>query len=64
MPFRSQFKGKKIAAQGTPFEIRPVSTELDASSVHAVTGATQTSTRLEKFLNERLAAWRDEMGTD
>jgi Na+-transporting NADH:ubiquinone oxidoreductase subunit C len=64
MPFRSQFKGKKIAAQGTPFEIRSVSTELDASSVHAVTGATQTSTRLEKFLNERLAAWRDEMGTD
>lgn len=58
-PFRSQFEGKRLAEQGIPMEIRSVDKELDESSVHAVTGATQTSTRVAKFLNQHLARWRD-----
>ena len=29
--------------------------------IDAVTGGTQTSTRLERFLNAQLAAWRERM---
>lgn len=56
--FRVQFAGKRISDTQTPIEIRPVSADLDESSIHAITGATQTSTRLNKFLNEQLAIWR------
>jgi hypothetical protein len=34
---------------------------LGVSDVHAVTGATQTSTRLEKILNDALKKWRAEL---
>ncbi len=56
--FRDQFPGKKIASGGMPIEFRMSATELDESSVHMITGATQTSTRLGKFLNEKLIDWR------
>jgi len=59
--FRSQFQGKKIALEGVPLKILPVTAQLDESSVHAITGATQTSNRLGKFMNEQLAAWRESM---
>ena len=58
-PFRTQFKGKKIALQGAPLKILPVTAELDESSVHAITGATQTSSRLGQFMNEQLVVWRE-----
>lgn len=61
-PFRSQFEGKSLAADGIPMEIRAVSDELDESSVHAVTGATQTSTRVSRFMNEQLSRWTARMG--
>ena len=57
--FRSQFVNKIIALQGTPFEIRKVTEELDQHSVHAITGATQTSIRFEKIINDALNNWRD-----
>jgi len=57
--WRNQFAGKVLAAGDTPIDIRPPEATLDESSVHAVTGATQTSTRLERFMNNQLAAWRD-----
>ncbi len=57
--FRDQFVGKIISETDLPVEIRPASAELDESSVHAITGATQTSTRLGRFMNEQLARWRD-----
>lgn len=60
--FREQFAGKRISGTGLPLEVRNPAEPIDESSVHAVTGATQTSLRLEKFMNERLAAWRDAMG--
>jgi len=59
--FRRQFVGKKISAEGTPLQILSPSEPLDESSVHAITGATQTSTRLGKFMNEQLARWRSSM---
>ena len=59
LPFRGQFVGKRIAREGKPFAIRPVGSSLDDHEVHAVTGATQTSTRLEKFLVEALTRWRE-----
>ena len=59
--FRDQFKGKKIASNGIPIELRMSAAELNENSVHMITGATQTSTRLGIFLNKRLAEWRERM---
>lgn len=57
--FRDQFGDNKVLAPGdTPIDIRPSGAALDRSSVHAVTGATQTCTRLERFLNAQLVKWR------
>ncbi|MBN2379671.1 FMN-binding protein [candidate division WOR-3 bacterium] len=61
-PFRSQFEDKVLAVEGPAIEMRAVSAELDASSVHAVTGATQTSTRVGRFMNDQLIQWQKRMG--
>ncbi len=61
LEWRNQFaeENQKTLADGDPaFKLRPPGAELDAHSVQAVTGATQTSTRLERFMNRRLAEWR------
>jgi len=55
--FRNQFIGKLLADKDIPLEIRMQSVLLDESSVHAVTGATQTSTRLGRFMNDQLMQW-------
>jgi len=57
-PFRGQFVGKRIGEGGRPIGILPVGSSLDESQVHAVTGATQTSTRLERIINDDLLSWR------
>jgi Na+-transporting NADH:ubiquinone oxidoreductase subunit C len=56
--FLSQFKGKLLAVGDVPLAMRSPTEPLDQSSVHAITGATQTSTRLADFMNEQLRAWR------
>jgi Na+-transporting NADH:ubiquinone oxidoreductase subunit C len=56
--FRDQFEGKKLANGDKPINMKRPGAELGASDVHAVTGATQTSTRLERIINNDLAAWR------
>lgn len=56
--WRSQFKGKILADGAEPIAMRLPGAGLDESSVHAVTGATQTSVRLAKFMNAQLAEWR------
>lgn len=61
LPFRRQFEGKKIAKIGVPFDIKPVTESADIHSVNAVTGATQTSVRLEKFMVEALKQWQQKM---
>jgi Na+-transporting NADH:ubiquinone oxidoreductase subunit C len=61
--FRNQFIGKHLSFTGTPIEIRMPTQEIDDNSVHAITGATQTSQRVGKFLNEQIAAWQQELGS-
>ncbi|MHC5059742.1 MAG: FMN-binding protein [Planctomycetota bacterium] len=57
--FRDQFKNKKIAVSGDPLGIEPLGTELSENQVHAITGATQTCTRLEKLINKSLSQWME-----
>lgn len=57
--FRSQFEGKKLASGKIPLEIRSAAAETGKHSVHAITGATQTSNRLEDIITENIAVWRD-----
>lgn len=59
--FQDQFRGKRMRAGPAPISIVPATEPLDEHSVHAITGATQTSVRLEALLNERLRAWRESM---
>jgi Na+-transporting NADH:ubiquinone oxidoreductase subunit C len=55
--FRIQFNGKVISLTGKPLNIKRPSDVLGKSDVYAVTGATQTSTRLEKIINDSLKDW-------
>ena len=59
--FRDQFKGKVIATGEKPLSMKRPDAKLDKNSVHAVTGATQTSTRLEKIINDALKSWEEQM---
>ena len=59
--FRDQFKGKVLSLGERPLSIKRPETVLDESSVHAVTGATQTSTRLEKIINDGVKQWQKQM---
>ena len=56
--FREQFVGKKLGHGATPIEIRMTTAPVDENSVHAVTGATQTSMSVGIFLNEILISWQ------
>jgi Na+-transporting NADH:ubiquinone oxidoreductase subunit C len=58
--FTSQFQGKVISSTGKLLNIKRPSAVLGKSDVHAVTGATQTSTRLEKIINDALKNWLSE----
>ena len=59
-PFRNQFEGKVISSEGLPIDFKRPGTALTNSEVHAVTGATQTSSRLEIIVNTELKKWRDQ----
>lgn len=63
-PFRHQFKGKVLADEDSPLGMRRPGAELDESSVHAITGATQTSVRVERIINAALTEWQSEVGTE
>ncbi len=58
--FRNQFQGKIISSTGKPLNMKRPSDVLGKSDVNAVTGATQTSTRLEKIINDALKNWLSE----
>jgi Na+-transporting NADH:ubiquinone oxidoreductase subunit C len=62
--FRNQFKGKIISNEAKPLNINRPGTPLDESSVHAITGATQTSVRLEKLINDGLKNWKEKMSME
>ena len=59
--FTEQFKGKVISVGDKPLSIKRPGTKLGASDVHAVTGATQTSNRLEKIISSALTSWRQKL---
>jgi len=59
--FRNQFIGKTIADSVTPIGIVSPAQTLAENQVHAVTGATQTSVRLEALMNRDIRAWLDAM---
>jgi Na+-transporting NADH:ubiquinone oxidoreductase subunit C len=59
--FRNQFRGKEISDSGEAINIRVPGATLGNSDVHAVTGATQTSSRVEKIINTALKKWRTEV---
>jgi Na+-transporting NADH:ubiquinone oxidoreductase subunit C len=59
--FRDQFVGKTLSNDAKPLEIRMTNTVLDEHSVHAITGATQTSNRLGEFMNQHLKHWIENM---
>lgn len=61
-PFQDQFKEKKLASDERPIRFKRPGEDLGPSDVHAVTGATQTSTRLEEIINTSVNAWRSRMG--
>jgi Na+-transporting NADH:ubiquinone oxidoreductase subunit C len=57
LPFRSKFKNLLIASEGDPIGIKPFGADLAENEVHAISGATQTCTRLEAIINEDLSRW-------
>lgn len=60
--FCDQFKienNKVIADDDKPIGIVRTGSELGENEVYAVTGATQTSVRLEKLINDGIAEWRE-----
>lgn len=58
--FTNQFRGKEISDSGEAINIRGPGATLGNSDVHAVTGATQTSNRVDKIINTALKKWRTE----
>jgi len=59
-PFKNQFEGKVISSEDEPINFRRPGATLGDNEVHAVTGATQTSNRLERIINTELKKWLDQ----
>ena len=62
--FQNQFEGKVLSTNEKPLRIRRPGETLGPSDVHAVTGATQTSTRLERIINTALTEWQSKVGKE
>jgi Na+-transporting NADH:ubiquinone oxidoreductase subunit C len=62
--FRNQFKGKVILMDEKPLKIARPGAKLDQSSFHAVTGATQTSARLEVIINNGIKQWQQKLPSE
>lgn len=60
--FKRQFAGITIKYTDRPIGIRPPAQSLNENEVHAITGATQTSVRLEKLINDTLKQWVEVQG--
>ncbi|HAL45582.1 MAG: hypothetical protein A2Y12_13820 [Planctomycetes bacterium GWF2_42_9] len=59
--FRKQFENKLLSKDAQFLTIKRPGSPLNESSVHAITGATQTSVRLEKIINDGLKKWQESM---
>jgi Na+-transporting NADH:ubiquinone oxidoreductase subunit C len=56
--FKNQFRGKVISSRGQPLRIRRPGATLGDNEVHAITGATQTSDRLQIIIDKALKKWQ------
>jgi len=61
-PFREQFEGKELRSEPRPLRFRRPGEDLGSNEVYAVTGATQTSTRVEGIINDAVSRWQSEVG--
>ena len=59
--WQAQFDGKKLSGSGKALLMKRPGEPLGAHDVHAVTGATQTSIRLERIINDCIAQWRSKL---
>jgi Na+-transporting NADH:ubiquinone oxidoreductase subunit C len=59
--FRENFVGLTMADGDAPIVFKRAGEAAGPNEVESVTGGTQTSVRLEQFLNERLVEWRAAM---
>lgn len=59
--FQEQFKAKVISAGAKAISLKRPGAELGDSDVHAITGATQTSVRVEAMINAAIMKWRANM---
>lgn len=62
-PFTKQFDKLVMADGDKLINFKRPEEKLGDNEVHAVTGATQTSTRLEKIINAALNKWRKDLKT-
>ena len=65
--FLSQFskdRSREVSYEQPHFEIVPIGSKPAANQVYAITGATQTSTRLEKIINDALDRWINGMAQE
>ena len=60
--FCDQFKSKLLSQGDKPISIRRSGSALGESDVYAVTGATQTSVRLEAMVNDAIKTWQAKVG--
>ncbi len=59
--FTVQFENLVLSISDKPISFRRPGEELQQGQVHAITGATQTSTRFEKIINDNLNQWREKL---
>jgi len=62
--FRNQFKDKVMLMSDKPLSFERPGTMLNENAVHAITGATQTCTRLETIINDALVKWQQQMSNN
>jgi Na+-transporting NADH:ubiquinone oxidoreductase subunit C len=56
--FKDQFQGKVLSSRGQPLKMRRPGATLSDNEVHAITGATQTSDRLQIIIDNALTKWQ------
>lgn len=59
--FRDQFAGLRLQDGSRPLALIPKGRDTGRGEVHAITGATETCTRLEGILNRAVRQWQKEM---
>jgi len=59
--FKNQFPGRILADKAVLLKMKRPGESLAQNEYHAITGATQTSTRVEKIINDALNQWQEKI---